>query len=60
MKTPVATCENHRCEKAIHKGDQVWHKGSEVYCSGRCLFHSFGHVKQTINEELLYQERLRA
>lgn len=60
MKTPVAACENNRCEKAIHKGEQVWHKGSEMYCSGKCLFQSFGHQKQTINEELEYQERLRA
>jgi len=60
MKTPVAACENIQCEKAIHKGEQVWRKGSEMYCSGKCLFQSFGHVKQTINEELQYQERLRA
>jgi hypothetical protein len=50
MKTPVAACENQRCEKAIHKGDQIWRKGFEMYCSGKCLFQSFGHQEQTINE----------
>lgn len=35
MNTPIAACENNRCEKAIHKGDEVWRKGSELYCSGK-------------------------
>lgn len=45
---PVAVCENESCEKVIHKGDEVWYKGSELFCSGKCLFRSFGHIKQTI------------
>ncbi|GGA31316.1 hypothetical protein GCM10011384_21000 [Psychrobacillus lasiicapitis] len=48
MKVIVAVCENDRCEMVIHKGDRVWNKGSELYCSGKCLFESFGHVKQTV------------
>ncbi|MDI2588078.1 hypothetical protein OR571_13370 [Psychrobacillus sp. NEAU-3TGS] len=51
MKTPVAVCESDRCEKVIKKGEEMWHKGSELYCSGKCLFDSFGHVKQTILRE---------
>lgn len=51
MKSPVAVCEKESCEKVIHKGDEVWHKGSELYCSGKCLFQSFGHVKQTFLRE---------
>ena len=48
MKTPVAGCENTRCEKLIHKGDKSGGKGFKVYCSGNCLSQSFGYVKQTI------------
>lgn len=51
MITPVAACENIQCEKAIHTGEKVWRKGSEMYCSGKCLFQSLGHVKQTILSE---------
>lgn len=42
MNTPVAVCENDRCEKTIFIGQKVWRKGSELYCSGKCLIESFG------------------
>lgn len=39
MKTPVAACENNRCEKAIHKGDEVWRKALKCIAQGNVYFN---------------------